>query len=479
MAANGQEPPRLQLFVGAENRQSSVTMDARLVNACLERNEVGEIWVRKRPGTRLLQAPPTGIHFGTGLYADFNQLVYVVDNQMYLYGGLSPVGSLNARALGITRYSFTGCALSGFPYSINGGGTPNYYTPGGAFGSATDSTTGLPIQCNGASGTVYLDGYYYVPNRPGAYIQGSIATLNHPDQFNPLNTMQAYNLPGAGVFLGRQGSYVVYFKTSSIEFFYNAGTTPAPLAPYPGSALSFGCAAASSVRQLQGVYYYMSWSADSGYSVRSLTQLADKKISTPAIDRLLGLLTNVGAADVPYTHSLAFSFGGHSYYVLTLPDLNLSLVYDATTQMWAQWTDASGNYFPFVDACFFRGQVILQSLSGGLYVWDESLSQDDGQPIPTDIYTPAWDGGTRLTKDVLSIYIHADQTPGCILKVRYNDQDYAADGWSQFQQVELGQPWTFMDSGGSTRARAYHLRHDNNTFFRIKAVEIHAHVGSI
>src|SRR6185369_2211075 len=76
-------------------------------------------------------------------------------------------------------------------------------------------------------------------------------------------------------------------------------------------------------------------------------------------------------------------------------------------------------------------------------------------------------------------YASADQTPGSILNVRSNDNNYAPGEWSNFRNVDLSQKRPYIDNEGSFYRRAYHLRHLCNTAFRIKSGSLLLGVGTL
>jgi hypothetical protein len=65
----------------------------------------------------------------------------------------------------------------------------------------------------------------------------------------------------------------------------------------------------------------------------------------------------------------------------------------------------------------------------------------------------------------------ADQQSG-ILKIRYNDDDYAANKWSQFREVNLNQRRPTLTKCGTFRRRAWHMRWVENLPLRLEAVEL-------
>ena len=113
------------------------------------------------------------------------------------------------------------------------------------------------------------------------------------------------------------------------------------------------------------------------------------RISTPHIERFLeaSSMTNVRA----YT----YKFDGHLLYVLTLHDLNVTIVFDAIEKMWYQWTMYSvssndqpnpgkyyENYFrPTFYASVTNIPFVLDDDRGTLYKLSTTQYNDNGAPI--------------------------------------------------------------------------------------------------
>lgn len=90
-----------------------------------------------------------------------------------------------------------------------------------------------------------------------------------------------------------------------------------------------GCASASSVARIQSNVCWLGSGKDGYNGVWMISSEGLSKISTPALDRKL-LLCNGKSSAVGF----AYSYAGHSFYVLTLNEDDLTIVYDITTGFW-------------------------------------------------------------------------------------------------------------------------------------------------
>jgi hypothetical protein len=180
-------------------------------------------------------------------------------------------------------------------------------------------------------GIVYLDGTYYVMTPLGS-IYGS--EINDPLTWTALNVIQSQGEPDDGVCLARQLNLIVSFGAYSTEFFYNAANPPpgSPLLPYESAFIEVGCAVAESVAQTDNSIYFMGVSKQKGRGLYRFVGTAPEYLSNPFIDRLFNADSLIGVS------SFCVRIAGHLFYVIYLPDSEITLVYDDTSKQWATWT---------------------------------------------------------------------------------------------------------------------------------------------
>lgn len=454
-------PKRFPLVVTLATREADTTTDARLVNCFIERTGEDSFDLYKRPGWAIYytQAAATG----RGIYRWKTNIYTIVGNTLYK-DNVAVAGTVDTTN-GV--YTFSECLGATNKLFMYNGVEAYTYDPSGGLVNVTDAD----FPAAGVKGSAYLDGTTYVMLAT-AHIQGS--GLNDPTSWDPLNDLVAQIEPDGGVCLAKQLVYVVALKEKSVEAFYDAGNaTGSPLGPVQGVKISTGCRHADTVRDLDGILFWVGQSDSGGLNVMAMEGMKSSTISTPVIDRILQ------NADFTTVYSWAARVGGHIMYVLTLVNANLTLVYDVTSKWWYQWTDALGNYIPFVGATDSTDkQTLVQHADDGkVYKLDMGYYNDNGSLFAVDIYTPNFDGGVRLTKYMGNLCFIADQTPGSILQVRKSDDDYRT--WSNFREVDLGKKNPRLTKNGSFDRRAYHLRHKRNTPLRIRAMEMPLTLGPI
>lgn len=458
-------PKRLPLVTLPENRGTDPAQDAKLVNCYVEKMENGEYWIYKRAGLLEAAQPAGTAAAGLGLFNWLGDIYSVFGGTLYK-NGIAITGSVDSTA--------------SYRFSSSLGSTPKLQLGNGVFAYNYDATNGLVLINDGdfpasfVKGWCYLDGTTYVAT-PSATIQGS--DINDPVNWNPLNVITAQIEPDKGIGLAKQLVYAIIFKQWSTEVFYDAGNaTGSPLGTVQGGKANFGCVSADSVQSIDGILIWVCTNQSASTQIIMMEGLKVQIISTDPVERLLD------NSNFSVTYSLQLKNIGHRFYIITAKNSNITLAYDLDQKMWSQWTDVDGNYFPFVASTYNSTTLrhIFQHESDGwLYLVNESYYTDNGDPITADVVTPNFDGGIYRRKQMTMMKFVVDQTPGSVLQVRKNDNDYALDQWSNFRIVDLGQRQPVLTNCGTFVRRAYQLRHQSATPFRIKAVELQLDVGTL
>ena len=370
----------------------------------------------------------------------------------------------------IYQVGTTDFTLVGAPY--NTVGTTFVATgPGTGTGNVMVQNTFPDVFCKGF---VYLDGTLYVMDQDGV-IWGS-KDLDDPTVWDPLNKIVARVEPDGGVALAKQLVYVIALKEWTTEVFYDAGNFPgSPLAPVQGAKSPYGCVSADSIQEIDDVLYWMSSNRTVSPQIVCMQDLKVRVISTPAVDRLLE------RADFSNIFSWTFKHGGHKFYGVTITNINLTLVYDIDQELWYQWTDHLGNYWPIVFMNFDEDNehVAQHETNGKLYYFegDYEYHDDDGDIFPVDIFTPLTDFGVDRRKTVNQMHFVGDTVSGSTLQVRVSDDDY--QNWSPARTVDLGHKRPILSQCGTFYRRAWWFRHQASKRFRMRSVDLQMDIGTL
>lgn len=461
-------PPRLPLAIVTSNRAGNTNTDARLVNCYLETTAEGELFIYKRPGLTTAGVVADS-QVGRGVYFWRGAFYSIFGNKLYRDGvevgsGLNTSGGkyIFDQILGATpKLTFN-----------NGSAAYSYDTVSGM--SAAWNTIDSDYPATTVKGLAYLNGYTYVMTPAAEIFNSALNSVDTSTSWNPVNYIRAQIEPDFGTFMAKQLVYVVALKQWSGEFFFDAGNTAgSPLGPVQGMKFAYGCSNGDSVQKIDDVLFWLCTNQSSSLQVIKMDKGAVEIVSTAAIDRLLEQV------DTSIVYSWQLKITGHSFYIITFKNSNLTLAYDIVFDKWCQWTDAAGNYFPIVASSYdAQGRHVLQHENNGrLYYCLTTSYKDLNDPIEVNIITPIFDAGTRNRKTMQQITFVADQIDNSALVVRSSDDDYKT--WNQPRSVDLSVEYPSLENEGEFTKRAYWLQHKKDTFFRIQAIEARYDVGVI
>lgn len=452
-------PPRIPLMIQPDNRGRTVNKDAKLVNCFMEIDKSGELDIYKRPG--MLEAVTVGVSTGRGLFYWDGSVYAVFGNSLYV-DGVSVATGLNT-AGGVYRFD---SILGSNPKIIltNGIRTYSYNQTDGLSDDLNTECPDFPPVA--VKGWAYLNGFSYVMTEAAVIQQSELNSVDASNSWNPVNFVTAQIEPDNGVFLSKQLVYVVALKQWTVEYFFDAGNeTGSSLSPVQGMKVNYGCASADSVQRINDTLIFLCTSQSASNQIAMLYQGQITIISTPAIDRLLATVS------LTPVYSWQLAINGHSFYIITFKNSNLTLVYDINQDLWCQWTDKNGDYLPIVSSTYnVDGKHIVQHESNGtLYYVDSAYYNDNADEIVVDIITPIFDGGTYNRKHLNRLRLIADQQPGSYVDIKYSDNDYQT--WSTFRRVSLSHKNPTLFNLGTFVKRAFHIQHRANTPLRLKALE--------
>jgi hypothetical protein len=331
-------------------------------------------------------------------------------------------------------------------------------------------------------GAVFLDSYIAV-GTPGGRIYTS--NVGDPTIWSPLDYITAEAEPDNSVGIAKHLNYILDFGQWSTEFFYDAGNAIAsPLASAPSYRLEIGCANGDSIASFEQSVFWVGTSKTVGPSVFGVDGTAPIKLSTVYIDRIL---QNSTLQDIT---SYGFKINGHVFYVLTLHDVNVTIVYDVGEKMWYQWTMwavgtvGSGvpgiygeQYFrPSYYAGYGSTYYLLDDDNGKLYTILDHYYNDAGAPIYYRAVTDVIDNGTTKRKFYNRVEIVGDKV-AATMQIRHSDNDY--ESYSPYRPVDLNliRPQTYQN--GAARRRSWEFLCTDNAPLRLDSAEIDFDIGEL
>ena len=351
----------------------------------------------------------------------------------------------------------------------------------GSGAAALASLNGFPTG-QLVAGAPYLDTYTVIGGTNGEIFTSD---PDDPTSWNALNYITAESDPDNQVGLCKHLNYILSFGQYSVEFFYDAGNYPgSPLSVASSYKIELGCANGNSIVSIENVVFFVGTSQDLGPSVYAISGTSPSKISTPFIDRIIqnSTLTDVKAYPL--------RINGHTFYILTLADLNVTIVYDANEKVWTQWTMwAKGgvdsgvlNVYAeqYFRPSFYAGNgsiyYVLDDDNGKLYTVSDHVYNDAGAPIYYRSVTDLLDSGTTKRKFYQRVEIVGDKQPA-IMNIRHTDDDYKS--WSPYRTVNLAAQRPQIYQTGQARRRAWEFLCTDNTPLRLLAAEVDFSIGEL
>lgn len=336
---------------------------------------------------------------------------YTVNENITVLGGVygsSPatytvtsIGGSGA-VTGLTRTfsgQYTSVPVNNVSTSSDGSGTGLTLTL--TFGTGTGSTGNYVINNSQTvtSRTLYALNFSELPATDGAFEGAScVDIVDNYFVYNRPNTQQwassdvlspiTYGLAFASKFTGPDDLvslivdhgqiYLLGEKTS--EVWADTGTFPFPFQRIPGASSQHGIAAKFSMARFGNSFAYVSRNDRGQAVIVQMNGYFPQRISTHAVENTL-VNQNISDA-VAYTYQLE----GHECYVVSFPTLELTWVYDGSTQMWHKWLwcDNQNNYKRHRSNCsaLFQGLVLVGDWENGqIYKLDPDNYTDNGQNI--------------------------------------------------------------------------------------------------
>jgi len=158
-----------------------------------------------------------------------------------------------------------------------------------------------------------------------------------------------------------------------------AGIISFPFQRIPGTSSQHGIAAPFSVSRFGEQCNFVSQDTRSQAIIGAMTGYQFKRISTHAVEQTL--MNQVISDAVAYTYQLE----GHEFYVVTFPSINITWVYDLTTEAWHKWLAWDGTQYnrhrSNCGAIFNNVYLVGDYQNGLVYQLDNAVYTDNGNTI--------------------------------------------------------------------------------------------------
>lgn len=215
---------------------------------------------------------------------------------------------------------------------------------------------------NGAATVCTVDGYFLVEEPGSIFIRWS--ELRDGATWPTLSRASAEAFPDIVSGVIAVGGEVWAFGTQSVQPFYNSGDVDQPWVPIKSSTVQIGTDSRQSLAVSRDSIYFLGSGPDGSARVFRTQGYGVQQISTPGIYGILATASDLSGA-VGRVHS----FGGHTYYVLTVAVIEKTLVYDVDLGEWHEraWMDPNTgalSRWRGLHACFGFGETLVGDSNG-------------------------------------------------------------------------------------------------------------------
>jgi len=282
-----------------------------------------------------------------------------------------------------------------------------------------------------ARGVTQQDGYF-VFDRKGTgqfFISDLLSTV-----FDPLNFSTAEGQPDNLVMPISDHREVILFGTKTTEIWYNSGNADFPFERNQGAFIERGCAAPYSVTKLNNSVFFIG----DDLRVHMLAGYVPQAISNKAVERSLS------GVDVSDAFAYTMHDEGNLFYVLTIPQANITWRYDMTSGSWHKLEDYNFGRHRAVSSIFFDNKTIAADFqSGNIYIMTRDYMRDGQSHIVREFTLPTINNG----RDFVSVYgFELDITSGQGLNDGQGKDPlawmrFSKDGgktWSNWREARLG-----------------------------------------
>ena len=361
---------RLSGFVGPSNPSRSRNASVeRTINLYPEMVDGGS-----GPGQALLRGRPAVTPYCC-LPAGPLRALWSLDGRAFAVGGSRFYEILGNR----TAVLRGAVAVDGNPATISSNGTAGYQmlvTSGGTgyrYGLRTNTLAPVtdPDAPSPMRMAAFMDGYFV--GLQGGSRQFKISSLEDGATWDGLDVGEVSFSADNIVAMATLQRQLWFFGSKATNIWYNSGASSFAFQPLGGALIEHGAFAPWSVQNLDNTLYFVGADANGRGQVWRMNGYTPMRISSHALEfqlsRSLRLADAIG---------LAMQFEGHTWYLLYVPDLPTTWLFDVATNTWVEWgvwDPDLMDYRPFPARChcFFNGEHLVGDWStGAIY----SLSLD-------------------------------------------------------------------------------------------------------
>ena len=229
-----------------------------------------------------------------------------------------------------------------------------------------------------SSKVTFQDGYF-IFNQVGS--EDFFLSNVYAPTFYPLNETNKSGFADNLITAISNNRELYLFGSQTTEIWWNSGASGStPFQRQDGKFINFGCAASASAVKLDNTIFWLGGGQGNGI-VFMLQGDQAVRISNNAIEFLIAQSSNLAGST-----AYGYQEEGHFFYVLNIPGLATTLVYDASTQLWHERqsfnssTQLQGRHWGDNHVLLNGMHIIGDFQNGNVYQASLSFYSDNGTP---------------------------------------------------------------------------------------------------
>lgn len=458
---------------------SSTTKDARYIN-CYSQSVNDPVtgpkkYIVKRPGFDTHTTPASGekgyaVLVWTGSGAGTDVISAFGATNSTIYNGTTSLGAITGQATGLTETFVSTTPTLMVSSSDN---TAWYYDSGvGTMTKISDADYPGNAGKTVVGTFAHIDGYACIMSDDGVLWASD---LNSVTAWTATSFDSANAYPDKGVGCVRHRQFIIAFGTESMQFFYNAGLTPFPLAKATSMTQKVGAVSADAIAQVADTTFWCGSTPQGGLSIFQYDGDLSR-ISTAEIDATLVLS---GASNISLT---SIRFAGRSFILVRAG--SLTIAYCVEEKFWHEWQSTTPLWYKCAALTNVGGSMVNYAVSnvatdGKVFVMNQAdpVFTDNGSAYTATIQLPNQDFGTRRMKFWHEIELIGDEEESAsTVTLKYSDDDH--QNYVTHGSSDLSNDRVRFTRLGASRRRSYQVTHAANTPMRLEALEGKVTVGS-
>lgn len=220
-----------------------------------------------------------------------------------------------------------------------------------------------------ANSVTYQDGYFIFNRKDtGQFFISDLLSTN----FDPLNFATAEGAPDNTLKVMSDHRELWVWGERTTEVWYNSGNPDFPFERMQGAFIEKGIAAPDTAAKLDNTVFWVGHDRivyrASGYN--------PQRISNHAVEY------DIATADLSASFAYTYIDEGHSFYVLTIPEIKKTWVFDVSTGLWHERSDLKLGYHSVKCHCYaFNKHFVGRTDVAQVHEMSLSYGTDNGQEI--------------------------------------------------------------------------------------------------